>query len=256
MHIPDGFLAPQVYGPAYGVAGVLWAAGLRRLRRTLEPAVMPRLAVATAAAYVLMLVAIPLPGGTTAHITGVGMLAVLFGAWQAFLSLSLVFLIQALMLGDGGVTALPVNALAVGLGGALAARAARCCCGRWRTAALFAAGWLGTVVPAVLVALVLGWQPRLARDADGQPLFFPFGWTVTLPAIVLPHLLVGVADGAVALAGLARAGPRRSREGTARCCCCYLAAVVAASLVHDPRWLAAGAGPGTGVGRRRAGRLA
>ena len=123
MHIPDGFIAPQVYGPAYGVAGVLWAAGLRQLRRTLEPAVMPRLAVATAAAYVLMLVAIPLPGGTTAHITGVGMLAVLFGAWQAFLSLSLVFLIQALVLGDGGVTALPVNALCVGLGGGLAARA-------------------------------------------------------------------------------------------------------------------------------------
>lgn len=198
MHIPDGFIAPQVYAPAYGVAGALWAAGLGRLRRTLEPAVMPRLAVATAAAYALMLVAIPLPGGTTAHITGVGMLTALFGAWQTFLSLSLVFLIQALMLGDGGVTALPVSALCVGLGGGLAARAGLLL--RPRPAGVFAAGWLGAAVPALLVALVLGWQPHLARDAGGQPLYFPFGWRLTVPAIVLPHLLVGVADGAVALA--------------------------------------------------------
>jgi len=198
VHIPDGFIAPQVYAPAYGVAGALWAAGLGRLRRTLEPAVMPRLAVATAAAYALMLVAIPLPGGTTAHITGVGMLTALFGAWQTFLSLSLVFLIQALMLGDGGVTALPVSALCVGLGGGLAARAGLLL--RPRPAGVFAAGWLGAAVPALLVALVLGWQPHLARDAGGQPLYFPFGWRLTVPAIVLPHLLVGVADGAVALA--------------------------------------------------------
>ncbi len=214
MHIPDGFIAPQVAAPAYGVAGVLWAAGLRRLRRTLEPAAVPRLAVATAAAYALMLVTIPLPGGTTAHITGVGMMTTLFGAWQTFLALSLVFLIQALALGDGGITALPVNALCVALGGGLAA-AAVLAIGRRRAAAVFLAGWVGAVVPSVLVALVLGWQPRLGSDAQGQPLYFPFGWAVTLPAIVLPHLLVGVADGVVALLArraLGRGAPDRGGE--------------------------------------------
>jgi len=194
MHIPDGFIAPQVYGPAYGVSGVLWAVGLQRLRRTLDPAAVPRLAVVTAAAFALMLVTVPLPGGTTVHVTGVGMIAALFGAWLSFLALSLVYLMQALMFGDGGVTALPVNALAMGLAGGLAAVGALRVLGRG-TAGLFAAGWIGTVVPACLVALVLGWQPHLARAADGTPLFFPFGWSVTLPAVIVPHLAVGVADG-------------------------------------------------------------
>ena len=194
MHIPDGFIAPQVYAPAYGLAGVLWAVGLRRLRRVLDPAAVPRLAVATAAAFALMMVTVPLPGGTTVHVSGVGMIAALFGVWQAFLALSLVFLMQALMFGDGGVTALPVNALAMGLGGSLAAVGMLRPLGR-RTVGLFLAGWLGTVVPAVIVALVLGLQPLLARAADGTPLFFPFGWSVTLPAVVIPHLVVGVADG-------------------------------------------------------------
>lgn len=198
MHIPDGFIAPQVYGPAYGAAGVLWAVGLRRLRRRLDPAAVPRLAVATAAAFALMMVSLPLPGGTTVHVSGVGMVAVLFGVWQAFLALSLVYLLQAFMFGAGGVTALPVNALAMGLGGSLAAVGALRVLGRGRVG-LFLAGWFGTVVPAVIVAFVLGLQPLVARAADGTPLFFPFGWAVTLPAVVIPHLAVGVADGVLAV---------------------------------------------------------
>jgi cobalt/nickel transport system permease protein len=194
VHVPDGFLAPPVYGPAYGVAGALWAVGLRRLRRTLDPAAVPRLAVATAAAFALMLVTVPLPGGTTVHVTGVGMLTALFGAWTTYLALSLVFLMQALMFGDGGVTALPVSALAVGLAGGLAAAGVLRMAGR-RPVGLFLAGWFGTVVPAIVMALVLGLQPLVAHGADGAPLFFPFGWSVTLPAVVVPHLALGVADG-------------------------------------------------------------
>lgn len=200
MHIPDGFIAPQTYVPAYGFAGVLWAVGLRRLRRTLDPAAVPRLAVATAVAFALMMVTFPLPGGSTAHVSGVGMVAVLFGVWNSFLALSLVYMMQAFMLGDGGVTALPVNALAMGLAGSVAAVLTYRLLRRLpRLAGVFAAGWMGTVVPAVLVALVLGWQPHLAHDATGDPLFFPFSWNVTVPAVVLPHLLVGVADGMLAV---------------------------------------------------------
>ncbi len=200
MHIPDGFIAPQVYGPAYGVAGVLWTVGLRRLPRLLDPAAIPRLAVATAAAFALMMVTFPLPGGTTVHVTAVGMVAVLFGVWHGFLALSLVFLLQALMFGDGGITALPINALAMGLVGSLAAVGVYRAVRRLHHAtALFLAGWVGAVMPAVVVALVLGAQPHLAHDSAGNPLFFPFGWDVTLPAVIVPHLVVGIADGVLVL---------------------------------------------------------
>ncbi|MBA4377081.1 MAG: cobalamin biosynthesis protein CbiM [Gemmatimonas sp.] len=200
MHVPDGFLGPQTYLPAYGVAAAAWTFGLRRLRARLDAATLPRLAVVTATAFVLMMITVPLPGGTTVHVAGIGMLAVLFGVWNAFLSLSLVFLLQALMFGDGGVTALPVNALAMGLVGSLAAVGAhRLLRPVNRDAALFAAGWAGTVASATLMAGVLGLQPLLSRAPDGSPLFFPFGWKTTLPAVVLPHLAVGVADGVLAL---------------------------------------------------------
>jgi hypothetical protein len=56
------------------------------------------------------------------------------------------------------------------------------------------------VVPAILLALVLGVQPLLGRRPDGTPLFFPFGLEVTLPAVVIPHLLIGIAEAVLALA--------------------------------------------------------
>jgi cobalt/nickel transport system permease protein len=53
----------------------------------------------------------------------------------------------------------------------------------------------------VLVALVLGIQPAIAHDPAGKPLFFPFGLTVTLPAVLVPHALVGLGEGTLTWLG-------------------------------------------------------
>jgi cobalt/nickel transport system permease protein len=139
---------------------------------------------------------LPLPGGTSVHASGVGILAVLLGPWLTFATVSLVLLLQALVLGAGGVTVLPANALAMGLAGSAAACLGYRLVGRFgERAGLFAAGWLATVVPAALLAALLGIQPAIAQSAEGQPLFFPFGLSVTLPAVLLPHAALGVAEG-------------------------------------------------------------
>jgi cobalt/nickel transport system permease protein len=200
MHVPDGFIAPQMYLPAYGLAAGLWAYAARRLRAALREETIPRLAVLTAFCFVVMMVMVPLPGGTSVHATGVALLALLFGVWTAFISVSLVLLLQALLFGAGGVTSLALNALAVGLVGSAAAR---CTYGLLRRIhegfALVAAGWLSVNVSALLMALVLGVQPLIAHANDGHPLFFPFGLSVTLPAVMIPHVLIGIGDGALTL---------------------------------------------------------
>jgi cobalt/nickel transport system permease protein len=202
MHIPDGFISPQTYLPAYAAAAALWVYAARRVKRELDADTLPFLAAYTALSFVLMMVALPLPGGTTVHAAGIGLLAVSFGGWMAFLAVSLVLAMQALLFGGGGVTALPINALAMGLVGGFAALAAWKTFGRWnQTLGLFLAGWLSVALPALLVALTLGVQPLIAQDARGAPLFFPFGLSVTLPAVVLPHLLVGLAEGVLTVLG-------------------------------------------------------
>jgi cobalt/nickel transport system permease protein len=202
MHIPDGFIAPQMYLPLYGMAAGLWAYGARRVGRELDEAGLPWLAALTAGSFALSFIALPLPGGTSAHVTGVGLLAARFGLWQAFMASSLVFAIQALMFGDGGVTTLPLNALAMGFCGAAAARGGFLLLRRrWPSAGWFMAGWIGLFLPSVLIALTLGAQPLIAHDGAGTPLYFPLGWNVTLPALLIPHALLGLGEGALTLMG-------------------------------------------------------
>jgi cobalt/nickel transport system permease protein len=161
-----------------------------------DPASVPRLGVFTAMSFVLMMLTFPLPGGGTVHFTAVAVLALLFGAWTAFLCVSLVLLLHAGLLGAGGITSLGVSALVIGGVGSLCAVGVfRAIAGRWRRAAIFLAAWTSVVVPAAVMAFLLGLQPLIATMADGQPRFFPFGWEVVVPALVLPHMLLGVAEG-------------------------------------------------------------
>jgi cobalt/nickel transport system permease protein len=47
--------------------------------------------------------------------------------------------------------------------------------------------------------LALGLQPIIAHTEGGQPLFFPFGFSVTLPAVMIPHAVIGVGEGILTL---------------------------------------------------------
>ncbi|HKL51995.1 MAG TPA: energy-coupling factor ABC transporter permease [Wenzhouxiangellaceae bacterium] len=196
MHIPDGLIAPQAYLAAAAIAVPCWAYAVKRVSSALDERAIPRLAVLTALAFVLSTIMLPLPGGTSAHLYGMGLLVLVFGLWPAFLAFSLVLALQALLLGAGGITALPVNALTMGLAGGAVVVGARSLLGAntaaWAT--VFPV-WLGVVVAATGLALVLGAQPLLGSDTDGQPLFFPFGPAVTLPVIVLPHMVIGLLEG-------------------------------------------------------------
>ncbi len=196
MHIPDGFISPKVYIPLYGISAGLWAYGLRKIKKKLNEQAIPFVASLTAFCFVAMMIAIPLPGGTTAHVTSVALLAVVFDIWTAFLSVSLVLFINAVLFGNGGITTLPVNALGIGFIGSVVAFYTFKTLSRWKkTVALFAAGWLSINISALAIAVVLGVQPLMGRSEDGSPLFFPFGLSVTIPALIIPHLLIGIGEG-------------------------------------------------------------
>ena len=207
MHVPDGFLGPQTWLPATGAAAVGWAWASRHARTSLKAEHVPSLGVVTAACFGLMLVTIPLPGGTSIHITGIGLLALRFGVATSYLAITLVLTLHALLLGDGGLTTMPLTSLALGLAGASAVVAVHRL-GR-RFAGSYAPGvaaFAGVVIAATIMAVALGLQPLLAHDPQGAPLYFPFGLKTTLPAVVLPHLIVGLLEGTLTVTALRALG--------------------------------------------------
>jgi cobalt/nickel transport system permease protein len=207
MHVPDGFLSPQITLPAYAAAAPLWAWAARRHFGARAVDALPAMGSLTALAFALQTLRIPVPGGTSTHVVGAALLAILFGPLAAFVCESVVLLVQALFFGAGGVTTLAVNALAMGLAGPGVAfvvfRAARPF--GERRAALVAA-WTGTQAASLAVALVLALQHAL------DPVVFPVAPAVVLGATMLPSLAVtGVVEGAYTVAALGLL--RRARLG-------------------------------------------
>lgn len=115
MHVPDGFLdAPTsiatgaVAAAAIGVA--LWGA-----RRQLDDRAAPMAGLVATFVFSTQMLNFPVGAGTSGHLLGGALAAVLVGPYLALLCLSVVFVVQALLFADGGITALGTNIVLMGL---------------------------------------------------------------------------------------------------------------------------------------------
>jgi len=137
---------------------------------------------------------IPIPGGTSGHAVGAALIAILFGPWVGFVSVSLVLLIQAVVFGDGGVSTYALNTLSMAFAGSFSAYFVFQKI-KNKKFAPFMAGWTGLISSAIVTATFLGIQP-IFWTHNGQPLYFPFGLKTTFVAIVGSHMLFfGVVEG-------------------------------------------------------------
>jgi cobalt/nickel transport system permease protein len=115
MHVPDGFIdAPVSLG-----AGVLAAAGvavcLRGARRELDDRTAPMAGLVAAFVFAVQMINFPVAAGTSGHLLGGALAAVLVGPFTGALCVAVVLLVQALLFADGGLTALGVNVVDMAL---------------------------------------------------------------------------------------------------------------------------------------------
>ncbi len=193
MHIPDGYLGPPTYLTAYAACVPLWAMAARRLRERLASRRVPLLAVASAFTFLVMMFNVPLPGGTTGHAVGGVLIAIAVGPWGAMLSITIALVIQALLFGDGGITAIGANCLNIAFimpftGYAVYSLLSRLLPSeRGQAVAAGIGGWVGLNAAALTTALMFGIQPLLHTGADGRALYAPYPLSVAVPAMLLGH---------------------------------------------------------------------
>jgi cobalt/nickel transport system permease protein len=202
MHIPDGYLSPSTCVVLYASSAPFWYVALRRLKRWLSTRLIPLLSVFAAFSFLVMMLNLPLPGGTTGHALGVAIAAIVLGPWASLLAVSIALLIQALFFGDGGITTLGANCFNMAIVGSLVAYIVyRLLAGRAaitaprRVVAAGLAGYIAINASAFCAALELGIQPLLFKDASGAPLYAPYPLSVALPAMLIGHLtFAGLAE--------------------------------------------------------------
>ena len=197
MHIPDGFVST-------GTAAATWLASagsvgyaVRRVSRELDERQVPLMGVTAAFIFAAQMMNFTVAGGTSGHLLGGALAAILLGPWAGMLVLTSVLAVQALLFQDGGLLALGANVFNMAVVGVLVAWVVYTALRRLlgdRTWSMmvsgFAAAWLSVVVASLVAAA------ELAVSGTSP-------WVVALPAMGLVHMLIGAGEGLITVGVLA-----------------------------------------------------
>ncbi|MEL7563159.1 energy-coupling factor ABC transporter permease [Dehalogenimonas sp. 4OHTPN] len=191
MHIPDGFLNMTTVA----AAGVISAGGLgaavKIAAKKIGEKQVPLMGMLAAFIFAAQMLNFPVAGGTSGHLIGAALCAILIGPWAGVIIMSAVLIAQALIFQDGGLAALGANILNMGIlavfGAYFIFRAAAAMLGDGRWAKLTGAaiaGWVSVMVASLAAAVELA--------ASGMSAFEVVG-----PAMLAVHALIGIGEGLI-----------------------------------------------------------
>ena len=192
MHIPDGFISVPVAGVTSLLSGAALVVACGRSQEAFGIRRAPILGLTTAFIFAGQMVNFPVAGGTSGHLLGGTLAAIVLGSpWAGMLCIATVFIIQAVLFADGGITALGANILNAGVisvwvGWVLTQTLHRLLGGsqgRLPLAAGIAAG-VSVVVASVACAIELVLSGTAAAG-------------LVLPAMTGVHILIGVGEGLI-----------------------------------------------------------
>lgn len=196
LHIPDGFVS----GPVAAVCAVLALAAvayaLRVADRDLDEERIPLLGVLAAFVFAVQMLNFPVAGGTSGHLLGATLAAVLLGPWLACLVMTVVLVTQAFVFADGGITALGANVLNMGVLGALLAGFLVGAGARVLPARRGA--FIGTVAGVSWLAVMAG----AAATSVQLALSGTVGLGTVLPAMLGVHALIGIGEAVITTAAV------------------------------------------------------
>lgn len=196
MHIPDGFLSPAVAAVCAALAVIGVAYALRVPEEELSDDRIPMIGVVAAFIFAVQMLNFPVAGGTSGHLLGATLAAVLIGPRLACLVMAVVLTVQAFAFADGGIAALGANILNMGILGALLAGYLVTAGGKafhpGRTGFLAIVGvvsWLAVMVGAAATSLELALSGTI-----------PLG--TVLPAMLGTHAAIGVGEAVITVAAV------------------------------------------------------
>ena len=200
MHIPENYLSPATCGIMCAAMVPVWVHAVKKVNLDLPKDKIPLLGVGAAFSFLGMMFNVPLVGGTTGHAVGGTLIALLFGPDAACIAVSIALLLQAVIFGDGGILAYGANCFNMAfvlpyVGYAIYKLIVKAAGGeKAKNVAKYLAAavgsYIGINVAAFCAALEFGIQPMLFTDAAGNALYCPYDLSISIPAMMIPHLAV------------------------------------------------------------------
>jgi cobalt/nickel transport system permease protein len=193
MHIPDAFIPIPQAAVYWIIALIFIALSLRWARNEMRDEKVPLVAVLAAGIFAIQAINIPIPWGTSGHMMGAALAAIVLGSpFAAVFVLTLVLIVQGVLFGDGGITVMGANILNMGvIGGFVGYYSYRGICMGIKNPypAAFIAGWLSLFVAALITAV----EMAIAGT-------FPL--EIGLVTMGLYHAVIGVIEGGITAVAL------------------------------------------------------
>ncbi|MGW2601518.1 energy-coupling factor ABC transporter permease [Streptomyces klenkii] len=193
MHVPDGFINAPVSAATAAVAAAAVAVSLRGARRELDDKAAPLAGLVAAFIFAVQMLNFPVAAGTSGHLLGGALAAVLVGPYTGVLCISVVLLMQGVLFADGGLTALGVNITDMGIVTTVVAY------GVFRVLVrLLPRGRTGLSAASFAAALV-----SVPAAAAAFTLIYALGGTTDVPvgrvftAMVGVHVLIGLGEAVI-----------------------------------------------------------
>lgn len=196
LHIPDGFLTPLVAAVGWlaAIAAILLAT--THTRRQFGERMAPMMGILAAFIFAAQAINFPVAAGTSGHLLGAALAAIVVGPWGATLILTAVVVVQGLLFQDGGLVVMGWNIINLGVVAAFSAGFIFRLTRRWgggsrraTLAAAFAAAWISVMAAALATAIELA----LSGTA-------PLPLAVTAMASV--HAVIGLGEGVITMAAI------------------------------------------------------
>jgi cobalt/nickel transport system permease protein len=197
LHIPDGFLSLPISALMYVISIGFVAFAVWRTNRTLNERTVPLMGVLAAFIFAAQMMNFPVAGGSSGHLLGGALAAILLGPWTAVLVLTVVVSTQALIFQDGGVGVLGANVFNMAILGVFVGY------GVFRLGMMLAGGRRSVMLASALAA---GWASMMAGALSVSVQLALSGtspWQIVVPAMLGIHALLGFVDGIITAGALA-----------------------------------------------------
>lgn len=199
MHAPDGFLEPGVAFATALLSVAIVGLALRRSSAELAERQVPLAGLTAAFVFAAQMFNFPVAAGTTGHLLGGALAAILLGPWVGTLSVTVVVVVQALLFADGGLSALGYNVLNMAIVPAFGGWALFLLARRLvpdGAGGVVAAGGLACGLSVVLSAAAFSLEWLFGPSA-------PIPFDTVFGAMVGVHLLIGIGEGVLSALVLA-----------------------------------------------------
>ncbi|MFC1485449.1 energy-coupling factor ABC transporter permease [Candidatus Latescibacterota bacterium] len=193
MHIPPGFLKPQIWMPMSVISASGIGYALRQTNRLIDDRKVPLMGVMAAFIFAAQMINFPVVAGTSGHLVGATLATVILGVWPAMVVMTAVLIVQALLFQDGGLDALGANVFNMCIWGCLISGAVMATTRRFGPRCFYpsvaVAGWLSVFGAAIFCGLELA--------ASGTSPFL-----IVVPAMAGIHAIIGVFEGIISIIAL------------------------------------------------------